>query len=124
MVKMQILVVKNIVKILSLIILFPSLTFASEKENICIKYRKNFGWSKGYSVQGTVISGSDLNSAVGSFTRFKSFSTYVVVFWDEDQASIFELPASSFGSVPIFPAEVEDQEGRKWTISSDNGLCF
>jgi hypothetical protein len=74
-------------------------------------------------VEGTVISGSDLNKAVGSFTRFKTFSTYVVVFWGEEQASIFELPANAFGRIPMMEREVEDQEGRRWKIRQGHFMC-
>lgn len=106
------------------VIFFPGISFSKEIVNICIKYKKDIGWSQLYEVRGTVISGSALNSAVGSFTRFKSFSTYVVVFWDDDQASIFELPTSSLGTVPMFATKIEDQEGRTWNIQTNNGLCF
>ena len=54
----------------------PTLAYAATREEVCIKFEKEYGWSKGYAVQATIISGSDLNSAVGSFNRFKPFSTY------------------------------------------------
>src|SRR4051794_35887515 len=74
-----------------------TLSLAAEREEICAKYQKQDGWwSKDYAVEGTVISGSDLNSKVGSLTRFKNFSTYVVIFWADDQATILELPAMAF----------------------------
>lgn len=112
--------------VLSLILSFVAITilsYAEERAEICVKYQKDYGWSKGYAVEGIVISGSDLNSAVGSLSRFRQFSTYVVVFWDKDQASIFEMPSSSFGSVPIFETRVEDQEGRMWKIKEGHLLC-
>lgn len=99
-------------------------SFAAEKQEACVKYRKDYGWSKGYSVVATVISGSDLNSAVGSFSRFESFATYAVVFWDEGQASIYKLPASSMGTLPMFEQEVEDQEGRRWRIKEGHSFCY
>lgn len=98
--------------------------FASHKERACLKYRVNYGWSQGYKVTATVISGADLNTAVGSYTRFKAYGTYAVVFWDEGQASIFELPAYDIDQLPIIATRVEDQEGREWEISQDNGVCF
>jgi hypothetical protein len=108
--------------LLSLVL--PTTALAANKTEICVKFRKNYGWSQGYIVQGTVISGTDLNSAVGSFNRFKNFSTYVVVFWDQNQASIFELPGMTMGSVPIFETEVEDQQGRKWKIKEGRLMCY
>jgi len=100
------------------------LLHGAEKQNACVQYRKDYGWSKGYTVVATVIGGSDLNSAIGSFTKYDSFATYAVVFWGEDQASIFKLPPNSFGSLPIFEQEVEDQEGRKWKIKEGHFLCY
>ncbi|WP_413114085.1 hypothetical protein [Thaumasiovibrio sp. DFM-14] len=113
-------------KLILLVTLFSisSLSYAAEKQDACIKYRKDYGWSKGYSVVATIISGSELNSAVGSISRFKSFATYAVVFWDNDQASIFKLPSSSLGTLPIIEQEVEDQEARKWKIKENHGLCY
>lgn len=89
-----------------------------------MKYRKDFKWSKGYSVIANVISGSDLNQAVGSMSRFEPFATYAVVFWNEGQATILQLPSYSMGSLPMMDSEVEDQEGRKWTIRVANGVCY
>lgn len=104
-------------------IIFSSTAAAAEKEEACVKYRNENGWSKGYSVIATVISGSDLNSAVGSFTRFQSFATYAVVFWDDDQASILKLPPTSMGSLPLLESEVEDQYGRNWKIKDGHTFC-
>ena len=116
----------NVIKIIffGFFIIISSAAFPAEREDICIKYKKDYGWSNGYSVQGTVMSGSDLNSAVSSLTRFKIFSTYVVVFWDEGEASIFEMPSISLGSVPMLEQEVEDQYGRKWKIKKGHFLCY
>lgn len=97
---------------------------ASESQEVCIKYRKDFGWSNGYKVTGNVVKGADLNRAVGSYTRFRSYSTYVVVFWAEGEASIFELPPGSMGNVPSFARDVEDQYGRKWQIKRGHNFCY
>ena len=113
-------------KIMLLIIscLFSAASFSAEVAKACLKYQKEYGWSSGYSVDATVISGMELNSAVNSFSRFKGFSTYAVVFWDEGQASIFELPSMSLGQLPLFATQVSDQESRVWQISKNSGICF
>lgn len=116
--------VPNLLLIAGLSILLQPIAFAAEKADVCVKYRKNYEWSKGYEVQATVISGSDLNSAVGSISRFKSFSTYAVVFWGQNEASIFELPSMAMGRVPMFETEVEDQQGREWKIKEGHLLCY
>lgn len=103
---------------------FSGSSMASEREEICIKYQKSRGWSKGYAVEGTIVRGSDLNRAVGSFSRFKRFSTYVVVFWDEGEASIFELPRHAYGRVPLIEMVVKDQEDRRWKMKKRRFSCF
>lgn len=97
---------------------------AAEREEVCVKYEESFGWSKGYTVEGIVISGADLNAKVGSIARFKPFNTYVVIFWQENQATILELPGFSMGYVPILESQVQDQEGRQWKIKKGHGFCF
>lgn len=104
-------------------IVVSAYSYAASREEVCVKYEKEYGWSKGYEVQATIISGSDLNFAVGSFNRFNPLSTYAVVFWDEDQASIFELPALTMGSAPMFETRVKDQEGRLWKIKQGHLFC-
>ena len=59
---------KNIILLL-LLLSISSISIAAERQEACVKYRKDFGWSKGYSVVATVISGSDLNSAVAEFFK-------------------------------------------------------
>ena len=116
--------IKPLALSLATILLLASITCASEKKEACVKYRKDFNWSKGYSVIATVISGSDLNQAVGSLNRFQSFATYAVVFWTEGQATILQLPSYGMGSLPMLDQEVEDQGGRKWTIRAGNISCY
>jgi hypothetical protein len=98
--------------------------FAAHKEAACVKYAVDYGWSHPYEVQAEVISGMDLNTAVGSYTRFKSYATYAVVFWGQGQASIFQLPAYSLDQLPMIATQVQDQDGRLWEISADNGVCI
>lgn len=101
-----------------------TLAYGAHHERACLKYAVAYGWSQPYEVDAEVISGMDLNSAVGSYTRFKGFATYAVIFWSQDQASIFELPPYAIDQLPIMPTEVQDQTGRLWKISSDDGVCI
>ena len=107
-----------------ILLAFARLAHSAERADVCVKYEKEYGWSKGYSVEGTVISGSDLNLKVGSLSRFKAFSTYVVIFWEKDQTTILELSPMSMGSVPMFESDASDQEGRKWRIKEGHSFCF
>ncbi|WP_454257448.1 hypothetical protein [Pseudoxanthomonas mexicana] len=100
-----------------------SSAFAAKRADACVKYEKEYGWSKGYAVEATVLEGSELNEKVGSYTRFSSFATYAVIFWGEGEATILKLPAMSMGSLPMFEREVEDQEGRRWKIKEGHMFC-
>jgi hypothetical protein len=97
---------------------------AAERAEACVKYEKEYGWSKSYAVEVTVIEGSELNQRVGSYTRFKAYATYAVIFWGEGEATILELPAMSMGSLPIFEQAVKDQEGRRWKIREGHSFCL
>lgn len=108
----------------SVVIGFSGASLSSEREEICIKYQKSRGWSKGYAVEGTIMRGSALNRTVGSFSRFKRFSTYVIVFWDEGEASTFDLPRHVYGRISLFDVVVEDQENRKWKMKKGHFSCF
>ncbi|GGK17129.1 hypothetical protein GCM10011394_27890 [Luteimonas terricola] len=96
---------------------------AAKRADACVKYEMEYGWSKGYAVEATVLQGSELNEKVGSFTRFSSFATYAVIFWGEGQATILKLPAMSVGSLPMFEGQAEDQEGRRWKIKEGHMFC-
>lgn len=104
--------------------LLSKAAYAETQESVCLKYKKEYGWSPSYSVEAKIMSGADLSSVTGKYMRFRAFSTYAVVFWDNDQATILELPTSSLGSVPSFSTSVKDQEGREWKISQSNGFCL
>lgn len=97
---------------------------AVERTDACVKYETQNGWSNGYSVEATLIGGSELNQKVGSYTRFSAFATYAVIFWGEGQASILELPGLSFGKLPIFESDVNDEEGKRWRIKEGHSMCY
>lgn len=107
-----------------LTLLISTNSFSVEKENACLKYEKETGWSKAYDVEANLYSGTELNRAVNSYTRFKSYSNYAVVFWGEGQATILELPSYYIGQLPIVYSNVNDQYGRKWSIQSKGAYCF
>lgn len=84
-------------------------------DKVCVTYATSTGWSKGYEVEGTVLKGSELNRRT-STRDYTSYSTYVVVFWGEDQASILKL-ALYTGSISRYGQDATDQQGRKWRVS-------
>lgn len=92
---------------------------AADRLQVCAKYRTGYGWSDGYRVQATKIKGSELNRATGSW-EYNSLATYVVIFWDRDQASVIELSWPFLGPMGT---EGEDQRGTRWEISTSS-LCF
>ena len=94
---------------------------SASSETVCVKYETEYGWSKSYQVTGTVIKGTELNSRTGTY-NYSPYSTYVVVFWDEDQASILELDFYS-GSISTYGQSATDQRGRSWQVSQTS-YCY
>jgi YD repeat-containing protein len=96
-------------------------TSNASQDRVCVKYQTESGWSHGYSVEGRILKGSELNQRTHTFD-YNAFSTYVVVFWAQGEASILEL-AFYFGSIPIYGVDATDQRGRKWQVSKTS-LCY
>lgn len=94
-------------------------THAAEREAVCAKYRAEYGWSNGYKVEATILKGHELNQATRTI-NYTSYSTYVVIFWDKDQASIIEMDFPYLGPVG---QEGKDQRGIKWEIAKTN-ICY
>ncbi len=86
-------------------------------EDVCATY---LGTGKSYEVEGHILDGAELNKRLGSY-RFRSYATYVVIFWAEDQVSYIELEYS-FGP-SISGTEGTDQRGYKWSVSTSS-YCF
>lgn len=92
---------------------------AGDRVEICAKYRTNYGWSKAYQVEATKVSGYELNTATRSYD-FEGYSTYVVIFWDKNEASIIKMPYSFLS--PMYQ-EGEDRRGVRWQIA-ETSYCF
>lgn len=86
--------------------------WASERIEICAKYRTSSGWSDVYKVEATMTTGSELNQATSGF-NYQSFDRYVVIFWDKDEASVIQMesPFDTFMEQTGY-----DQQGREWQI--------
>lgn len=93
--------------------------WASERVEICAKYRTSSGLSDAYKVEATIIKGYELNQATSSF-NYQSLDTYVVIFWDRDEASVIQME-SPF--VTFMEEKGYDQQGREWQIKKGS-FCF
>lgn len=100
-------------------VIWPRVSSASERVQVCAKYRVDYGWSESYKVQATKSTGSELNRATGSWD-YEGFATYVVIFWGPDQASIIKMDWPHLSAVGT---EGEDQRGTKWEVSTSS-MCF
>lgn len=109
--------------LLTTALLISGAAHAADRAPACVKYETEDGWSKSYAVDATILTGSELNHKVGSLTRFNSFATYAVIFWDKNEVTIIKLPGLYMGSLPIFEKEVEDQLGRRWRIKEGHDFC-
>lgn len=92
---------------------------ATSRQKVCAKYWTENGWSKGYEVETTLIKGSELNRVTRSYSH-NSTSTYAVIFWAKDQASVIEL---SWSQVSFAGTDGQDQQGRKWELST-RSYCY
>ena len=109
----------RLVFVLSVLSLISSYSFASEEVTVCAKYQTESGWSDGYKVNAYVLKGSELNSATNSFD-YTSFSTYTVIFWSDDQATIIEMDSPYLSYVGT---EGTDQIGRIWKVAKTS-VCY
>lgn len=93
--------------------------FAAERATVCAKYRAGYGWSNGYKVKATILKGRELNTATRSLT-YNGLATYVVIFWDEGEASVIEM-----GTMYLTPMGQEgvDQQGRTWQVAKTS-FCY
>jgi hypothetical protein len=95
----------------------PSTLPARERVEVCAKYVRS---GAAYHVTATVLSGMELNSATAPF-RYKAFSTYVVIFWKEGEATVIELQSPWLDA---FSQSGFDQYDRGWEVGRYNGLCY
>ena len=107
---------RRIVLVLAVLALPFSATMAKERARVCVKYAANYGWSKAYLVDSTVMTGQELNQATTSF-NYQAFSTYVAIFWDRDEVSIIQLDSPY---LTAFTQEGVDQQGKRWQVAKTN----
>lgn len=100
-------------------LLFASVGQAAERATVCAKYEKQYGWSQGYSVEARILKGSELNRATTSYD-YNALSTYVVIFWDQNEASVIEM---SFPTLSTVGTRGTDQRGRDWQIAKTS-FCY
>lgn len=110
---------------------YCSLAQAKYTQTCKVKYRTQYGWSDGYTVDVNFLTGYELNDATSSF-NYNSYSVYAVIFWGDGEASVIKLSgylscgseatqrciSSSYGSLTG-----EDQSGRQWKICT-SGYCY
>ena len=106
--------------ILSTFALFLSFkAFAYEVRDVCATYSNS---GKNYKVEGNIYKGSELNQKTNSF-NYTSYSTYVVIFWANDKATINELD-HYFGSLGIMGSDGKDKGGYPWNIKEGHLYCY
>ena len=100
-------------------LLISTSAFAYEVVDVCATY-SNTG--KSYKVQGQIYKGTELNQSTSSFD-YSPFSTYVVIFWSQGQASIIEL-GFFLGGLSPFGSSGTDQRGYEWKIKEGHTYCW
>ena len=93
--------------------------FAYEVLDICATYRNS---GKKYKVEGNIYKGSELNKRTNSY-KYNGYSTYVVIFWSNEQASVIELDYY-YGSLGYIGVNGKDQQGYPWEIKEGHNYCW
>ena len=109
------------------LLVFCHSAIASYREACTVKYQTQNGWSSDYKVQCNYITGAELNNATSTF-GYQAFSTYAVIFWDQNQASVLRLngificgtEASNGCAISYIPIIGIDQQGRTWKVCGQN----
>lgn len=96
-----------------LLIGFSQGVSAAERFKGCVRYETQEGWSQGYKVEATKLSGSELNTATRSY-RFEGFATYVTVWWNQDEVTIIKM---DYPYLSAIESEGIDQQGRHWRVA-------
>jgi hypothetical protein len=120
---------------LSLVILFTFiLNFSVQAKytrTVKVKYQKQYGWSKLYTVDVTFMTGYEMNQATRTYD-YNMYSVYGVIFWGDGQASIIQLSSYLIcGTVvtrncidnSIYDLQGNDQDGTKWNFCLGN-YCY
>lgn len=111
---------RNKIGLVLVILSFISGAHAKETKDICAKYQTSSSWSKSYAVETTLYSGSELNQAVGSFSKYRPLDLYAVIFWSGNQASVIKLK-SPMGTT-LVNQKGEDQNGRNWSLTDSRSI--
>jgi hypothetical protein len=111
--------------------IFFSQAHASCARIATVKYQKQYGWSKTYSVEVNFLSGYELNIATNSY-NYSAYSNYAVIFWAQGQASIIKIKSYLPCGTDItcdcidnvrFDLQGHDQDGDLWNICLGR-FCF
>jgi len=95
------------------------------------KYKRDYGWSQYYSLDITFMSGVELNKATKTY-KYNSYSTYAIIFWDKDEASIIKLSSYTGCGSEVKQSCItnkvtnlvgEDQQGKTWEICTRSN-CY
>ena len=122
-------------RIIYLLIFLISLTttssYAKYRRTATIKYKKEYGWSKTYTVEVNFLTGYELNQATSTY-NYDMYSVYAVIFWDKNQATVIKLKTFLLCGTEvtedcidnsITDLEGTDQDGDKWNICIST-YCF
>ena len=69
--------------------------------------------------KATILSGIELNQATRSF-NYNAPSTYVIIFWDKNEASIIEM---QMPFLSVVGEQGTDQRGISWEIAKSS-ICI
>ena len=94
--------------------------YAVEILDVCATYLNS---GKRYKVEGHLLNGSELNQRTNSY-KYESWSTYLVIFWSNDQATIIKLDFHIGSGLSPFGEKGKDQRGYPWQVSEGHLYCW
>jgi hypothetical protein len=109
--------------VLAALVLATTVAEARYRIRAKVRYDTQDGRSKWYTVEVTMLTGSELNTATKSF-RYRGFSNYAVIFWDQNEASVIRVRTVLIcgmefeeSCMPILGRmKGTDQQDREWEI--------
>lgn len=122
---------KKIFIMLLILLLNVLYTYAKYTQTCKVKYKRQYDWSNYLTVDVTFMSGVELNNATKTY-KYDSYSTYGIIFWDKDEASIIKVSSFTGCGSEVTKScitnktlnlEGEDQVGKNWQICTKD-YCY
>ena len=124
-------IMKRVILIILISICLFGISNAKHTKQCKVKYKVEYGWSKTYTVDVTFLTGSELNSATGTY-NYSSYSVYAVIFWAQNEATVIKIRNILLCGMKVTQSCIDgiigdlqgyDQDDDYWNICTGD-FCF